>query len=134
MVGSWYLFSMGKSLFTGRLKIALVFAILTIAPLISESLPSNTPVNSNSPKVSGYLFLFIFSFDVCCVSRKFTTYSCFNLSPKWLLLRFILSVVLDRTVRFAATVDAVLEDYNSYLEQVIVKNRGGGGCPPPPLP
>ena len=42
--------------------------------------------------------------------------------------------MLDRTVRFAVTVDAVLEDYNSYLEQVIVKNRGGGGAAPPPPP
>ena len=44
---------MGKSLFTGRLRIALIFAILTIAPLILEFLL--TPVNGNSPKVSGYL-------------------------------------------------------------------------------
>ena len=51
---------MGKSLFTGHLKIALVFAIFTIAPLISESLLGNTPVNSNSPKVSGYLSLFLY--------------------------------------------------------------------------
>ena len=51
---------MGKSLFTGRLRIALVFAILVIAPLISESLLGNTPVNGNSPKVSGYLFVFLF--------------------------------------------------------------------------
>ena len=51
---------MGKSLFTGRLRIALVFAILTIAPLISESLLGNTPVNGNSPKVSGYLSLFLY--------------------------------------------------------------------------
>ena len=38
---------MGKSLFTGRLRITLVFAIHTIAPLISESLLGNTPVNGN---------------------------------------------------------------------------------------
>ena len=50
---------MGKSLFTGRLRITLVFAIHTIAPLISESLLGNTPVNGNSPKVSGHLFLFL---------------------------------------------------------------------------
>ena len=50
---------MGKSLFSGRLRIALVTAILTIAPLISESLLGNSPVNGNSPKVSGYLSLFL---------------------------------------------------------------------------
>ena len=50
---------MGKSLFTGRLRITLVFAIHTIAPLISESLLGNTLVNGNSPKVSGYLSLFL---------------------------------------------------------------------------
>ena len=51
---------MGKILFTGRLSIALIFAILAIAPLISESLLGNTPVNGNSPKVSGYLFVFLY--------------------------------------------------------------------------
>ena len=51
---------MGKSLFTGRLRIALVFAIVTIAPFISESLLGNTPVNGNSPKVSGHLSLFLY--------------------------------------------------------------------------
>ena len=30
-------------------------------------------------------------------------------------MRFILSVLLERTVRFVATVDAVLEKYNSCL-------------------
>ena len=33
-----------KSLFKVRLRIALVFVILIIAPLISESLQGNTPV------------------------------------------------------------------------------------------
>ena len=28
---------------------------------------------------------FIFNFDVCCVSRKFTPYACLHLSKKWLL-------------------------------------------------
>ena len=51
---------MGKSLFAERLRIVLVFAILAIAPLISESLLANTPVNGNSPKVSGYLFVFLY--------------------------------------------------------------------------
>ena len=50
---------MGKSLFTGSLRIALVFSILTIAPHISESLLGNTPVNGNSPKMSGYVSLFL---------------------------------------------------------------------------
>ena len=50
---------MGKSLFTGCLRITLVFAILIIAPVTSESLLGNTSVNGNSPKVSGYLSLFL---------------------------------------------------------------------------
>ena len=33
-----------EELFTGRLRIAFVFAILTIAPAISESLLGNNPV------------------------------------------------------------------------------------------
>ena len=40
----WYKFSTAKRLFTGRLRNVLVFAILTIAPLISESLLGNTRV------------------------------------------------------------------------------------------
>ena len=48
------------SLFTGRLGITLVLAIHTIAPLISESLLCNTPVNGNSPKVSVYFSLFLY--------------------------------------------------------------------------
>ena len=51
---------MGKSLFTGHLQIALVFAILTIAPLISESLLGNAPADDNSPKASGYFSLFLY--------------------------------------------------------------------------
>ena len=43
-----------------RLRITLVFSIHTIASLISESLLGNTPVNGNSPKVSGYLFVFLY--------------------------------------------------------------------------
>ena len=41
---SWYVFSTVKSLFTGFLWTVLVFAILTITPLISESLLVNTHV------------------------------------------------------------------------------------------
>ena len=51
---------MGDSLFTGRLKITLVFAIHTIAPLISESLLDNTPVNGSSLKVSEYFSLYLY--------------------------------------------------------------------------
>ena len=39
-----YVFLIEKSLFTERLKIVLVFEILTIAAFISETLPGNTPV------------------------------------------------------------------------------------------
>ena len=41
---SWYVYSSGKSLFIGRLRIALVLAILSIAPFVSESHPGNNPV------------------------------------------------------------------------------------------
>ena len=60
---------MGKSLFTGRLKITLVFAIHTVGPLISESLLGNTPVNGNSRKVSGYITLFLYSVVIFVVSH-----------------------------------------------------------------
>ena len=46
-------------IYMGRLRIELVFAILTIAPLISESL-GNTPVNGSSPKVFGNLSFFLY--------------------------------------------------------------------------
>ena len=66
---------MGKSLFTGRLRIALVFAILTIAPLILESLLGNTPVNGNSPKVSGYFSVFLYIVLMFVVSHANLQYT-----------------------------------------------------------
>ena len=60
LVGSQYVFSMVKSLFTRLLRIALVFAILIIASLISESLLGNISANGDSPRVSGYLSLFLY--------------------------------------------------------------------------
>ena len=35
--------------------------------------------------------------------------------PKMIMMRFILSVVLEKTVRFLTTVDVVLEEYNNCL-------------------
>ena len=60
---------MRKSLFTESLRVAMVFAILTIAPLILESLLGNAPVNGSSPKVSGYLSLFLYLVLMFVVSR-----------------------------------------------------------------
>ena len=60
---------MRKSLFTGRLRISLVFVIHTTAPLISESLLGNTPVNGHSPKASGYLSLFLYLVLIFVVSH-----------------------------------------------------------------
>ena len=60
---------MGKSLITGHLRTALVFAILPIAPLILESLLDHSPVNGNSPKVSLYLFVFLYLALVCVASH-----------------------------------------------------------------
>ena len=55
-------------------------------------------------------------FDVRCVSRKFTTNLCLHLvSRKWLLMRFILSVMLERMVRFLTTVYVVLHEYSNCL-------------------
>ena len=96
----------------GRYRIALVFTILAIAPLISESLQ----VNGNSPKVSGYLFIFLHLVFMFVVSHVNLLHIHASTCPKILLMRFILSVVLERIVRFAATVDVVLEDYNSCLQ------------------
>ena len=70
-----------KSLFTGRLRIALVFAIVTTTPLVSESLLGNTCVTiAILQKYVGTFSLktgtisltlifrdFIFHFDVHCV-------------------------------------------------------------------
>ena len=47
----------------------MVFAILSIAPLISESLLGDTHVNGNSPKVSGYLSLFLYLVLIFVVSQ-----------------------------------------------------------------
>ena len=123
---SWCMFSTVKSLFTGRLRIVLGFAILTTFHLISESLLGNThftmailqkccTVSSKTSTILFALFFleFIFSFNASCVSRKFTSYSCLHPSRKWLLMRFILSVVFDRTVRFLTTDDVVVEEYNN---------------------
>ena len=52
-----------------RLRNVLVFAVHTIALLISESLLDNTPVNGNSPKVSGYLSLFLYLVLIFVVSH-----------------------------------------------------------------
>ena len=85
-----------KNLFTGRLRIVLVFAILTIAPLISESLLGNIGVTMKifqkclgtySEKTStASLTLtfreFIFNFDIRFVSRKFTLHICVSTYPK----------------------------------------------------
>ena len=51
----------------------------------------------------------IFNFYARFVSRKFTTYSCLHLCQKCLLMRFILSAVFERTVRFLITGDVVVE-------------------------
>ena len=60
---------MGDSLFMGCLKITLVFAIHTIAPLISESLLDNTPVNGSSLKVSEYFSLYLYLVLIFVVSH-----------------------------------------------------------------
>ena len=105
-----------KSLFTGHLRIVLVFAILTIAPLILESLQVNTPVNGDSPKLSGHLFTFTYLILMFVVSHINLTYIHVSTYPKkWYLMWFILSVVFERTVSFVATVDFVLKEYSSCL-------------------
>ena len=60
---------MRKILFAGSLRITLVFAIHTVAPLISKSLPGNTPVNGYSLKVSEYLSLFLYLVLIFVVSH-----------------------------------------------------------------
>ena len=77
-------FQFVKILFMGHLKIALVFAIFTIAPLISESLLGKTPATMSilkksldtfSPYNSAMSLIlifeeFIFNFDLRCASRN----------------------------------------------------------------
>ena len=57
----------------------------------------------------------MFNFDVRYVSCKFTIYLCLHLSQKWLLMRFVLSAVLERTYRFVANTEVVLEEYSRCL-------------------
>ena len=52
-----------------HLRITLVFATHTIAPLISESLLDNTPVNGNYLKVCGYFSLFLYLVLIFVVSH-----------------------------------------------------------------
>ena len=66
----------------GRSSIALVFAILTVALLISGSLLGNTPVSDNSPKVSGYLFTFIYLVLMFVVSHVNLLYIHVSTYPK----------------------------------------------------
>ena len=89
-------FQLGKIYFTGRFRTLLVFVILTIAPLIWESLLGNTPIAmailqkrvgnflSETSTISLMLIFgdFIFVFDVRCVSRKCTSCTLFHLSRK----------------------------------------------------
>ena len=77
-------FQFVKNLFMGHLKIVLVFAIFTIAPLISESLLGKTPATMsilkkclgtfspyNSTMTLTLIFEeFILNFDLRCASRN----------------------------------------------------------------
>ena len=90
----------------GRLSITLIFAIHTIAPLISEYLLGNTSVNGNSPKVSGYFSLFLYLVLIFVVSHVSLLHILVSIYPKNVMW-FTLSVVLERTVIFAATADVV---------------------------
>ena len=90
-------------------------SILTIVPLISASLLGNTSVNGNSPKVYGYLSLFLYLVLVFLVSQVNLLLFMSQPTPKMITHAVFLIVVLERTIRFAVTVDVVLEDYNSCL-------------------
>ena len=111
---SWSVFSMEKSLFTRCLRTALVFAILTIALLILESLLGNTPVNGNSPKVSGYLSLFLYLILLFVVSHVNLLH--IYVSILWHTdAVYLISSAFERIVRFATSANVVLEDYTSCL-------------------
>ena len=86
----------------------------SIASLISESLPGDTHVNGNSPKVSGYLSLFlhlVLMFFVSNVNLLHIYVSTYPKNDYWCGL----SYQLERTDRFASSVDIVLEDYTNCL-------------------
>ena len=114
---SWYVFPIGKSLFAGRLRIVLIFTIFTIAPPISESLLSNTPINDNSPKVSVHPFTFLHLILMFVVSHVNLLHIHVSTYPKMITDVVLIngSAALKRTVRFVAIVDVVLEEYNSRL-------------------
>ena len=44
-------------------------------------------------------------------------------------MRFILSVVFERTVKFRITVDVVLEEYNNCKKVIAKRKRKGAGDP-----
>ena len=62
--------------------IVLVFAVLTIAPLISEFLLHYTPVNGNSPKKSGHLFTFLYLILMFVVSHVNLIHIYVSIYPK----------------------------------------------------
>ena len=99
----------------GLLRIVMAFAVLTAASLISESLLGNTPINDTSPKVFGHLFTFLYLILMFVVSHVNLPHIHVSTYPKNDIDAIILSVVLERTVRLVATVNAVLEEYNSCL-------------------
>ena len=86
-----------------------------ILALLWQSSNSECLQKHNTININLIFREFIFNFDVSCVSRKFTAYQCLHVSKKWLLMQFILSVVLERMLRFLTTVDLVLEGYNNCL-------------------
>ena len=64
------------------------------------------------PKISKYLTK---NLHFPSTSKYYAPHLCLHLSWKWLLMQFILSVVLERPVRFVTTVDVVLEEYKNCL-------------------
>ena len=80
---------------------------------IPQSLLDKNPVNGNSPKVSGYLFVFLYLVLMLVVADVNLVHTHISIYPKndyWCGLSY------QKTVRFAASVDVMLEDYNNCLQ------------------
>ena len=103
----------------------MVFAILTVVPLFSESLLGNTRFTmailqkclvtfSRKTSTISLTLIFresIFNFGVSCVSCKFMTPPI----QKMITDAVNFSVVLEKKGRFRTTVDVVSEEYNNCL-------------------
>ena len=96
-------------LFNSHYRSILFQNLYQAVPLSLWQFPKSVCAPFHHKLTQHNLFQVYIQFDACCVSHDLDTYSCLHLCQKRLLMWFILAVILERTIRFLNTVDAVLE-------------------------